>query len=221
MNLHAVLSLVRAEIFLQRRAALAYTAASAVAGLLACMPNPAVRSLGVSLVMCVLIGQCFHLPIVSVLQDAVRGSRAFTLSLPVTPCEYAAGKIAACALLFLAPAVSAAVAVLAVPGPDRLFSLPMVLLALLGGLIFFVQSLGIALVSESMGVSMTFLVGQLFILGNGIPRFGSRIPGALQFWGQLHDGGPLRVAAFAVFAVELAATVAVVLFLMSRKRRFV
>lgn len=225
MSPRTVFLLARSDLALHRRAVLAYTTASVVGGVLACLPDAILRSLGISLVLCVLIGQCFHLPIVTVFQDAVRGTRAFALALPITPAEYAAAKLASGGLLFLLPAAAAAsawsVARLVGPPTPALFPLPMVLLGLVGCLIFFVQNLGVAMVSESMGLSMSLLMAQIFILGNGIPLFGPRLPGWFRLWGELHDGGPLRILAFAIFAFELAASVAVTVLLMSRKRRFV
>jgi hypothetical protein len=221
MRFESTLRLARAELSLGRAAALAYAGAAALGAGLVATGDPAIRSFGVSLIMGVLIGQCFHLPIVSVFQDIARGTRAFTLSLPVTPAEYAAGKLLANGLLFLVPAGAAAVAVLATPEEQRLFSAPLVLLMLLGWLIFFFQNLGIALVTESMGATIVALLAEIFVVGNGSMIVAPRVPGALRFWGQMESGGPVRNLAFVVLALELVAVVALILFLMGRKRRFV
>jgi hypothetical protein len=217
----SVLRLVRAELSLGRTAAIAYAAAAALGAALVATRDHTLQSLGCSLIMGVLIGQCFHLPIVTVFQDIARGTRAFTLSLPVTPAEYAAGKLAANELLFLAPAGAAALAVLATPAEQRLFAAPLVLLMLLGGLIFFFQNLGIALVTESMGATIVALLVELFVFGNGMMIVAPRVPILRHLWARLEAGGPVRAAAFAVLALELAAVVALTLWLMNRKRRFV
>lgn len=210
-----------AELSLGRTAAIAYAAVAALGAAFVATHDQTLRSLGTTLIMSVLIGQCFHLPIVSVFHDIVRGTRAFTLSLPVTPSEYAASKLLANGLLFLAPAGAATVAVLVTPEEQRLFTTPLVLLMLLGWLIFFFQNLGIALVTESLGVTIVMLLTELFVVGNGMMIAAPRIPGMLRFWGQLEGGGPVRDAAFVLMAIELVGVVALILFLMSRKRRFV
>lgn len=221
MRARPVLRLVRAELSLGRTAAIVY-ASLAVAGVaLVAMPVDAVRSTGVSLVMAVLIGQCFHLPIVTVFHDITRGTRAFTLSLPITPAEYAASKLLANAMLFLVPAGAAAATVLLLPGEQRVFSLPFVLLMLLGWLVFFVQNLGLAMLTESTGVTIAALLAELFVVGNGGMNLAPRVPGLLRVWGQLEGGGPIRTFAFALLSAELAGVVALVLLLMNRKKRFV
>ncbi|MBK7366938.1 MAG: ABC transporter ATP-binding protein [Candidatus Eisenbacteria bacterium] len=201
--------------------AIVYALAALVGAALVATRDEDVRSLGVSLIMGTLIGQCFHLPIVGVFHDITRGTRAFTLSLPVTPAEYAAGKLLANGLLFLIPAGAATLAVLATPADQRLFATPLVLLMLLGWLIFFFQNLGIALVTESMGITIVALLGELFVVGNGSMVLAPRIPGMLRVWGQLEGGGPIRDFAFVLMAFELAGVIALILFLMNRKRRFV
>lgn len=221
MRASSIVRLVRAELSLGRTAALVYALGALGGVALVAVPVPPVRSLGVSLVMGVLIGQCFHLPIVTVFHDIDRGTRLFTLSLPVTPAEYAAAKLAAGALLFLVPATAATGAVLLVPADERLFAAPLVLLMLLGWLVFFVQNLGVALVTESMGATIVVLLAELFVVGNGTMTVAPHLPGALRLWGQLETGGPARAWAFALLTAELAGLAALILFLMGRKRRFV
>lgn len=216
-----VLRLLRAELSLGRTAAVVY-ALAALAGVgLVAAPVAATRGLGASLVMAVLIGQCFHLPIVTVFQDIARGTRLFWLALPVTPAEYAAAKLAANALLFLVPAGAAAAAAMCIPVADRVFPVPLVLLMLLGWLVFFVQNLGIAMVTESQGATIVVLLAEVFLVGNGALNVAPRLPGALRLWGRLEAGGATRNWAFALLALELALLVALILFLMGRKRRFV
>ena len=179
------------------------------------------RDLGLSLILCVMIGQCFHLPMVTVFKDITQGTRAFTLSLPITPAEYAAGKLLANGLLFLAPAAALMVAVCVTPPDHRLFAAPLVLLMLLGWLIFFMQNLGVAMVTESTGAMIVTLLAEMFVVGNGSMMVAPRIPGARHLWARLEAGGPVRDMAFGVLGLELFAIVALILFLMSRKRRFV
>ncbi len=221
MRADSVLRLARADLSLGRGPALAYATAALVGVALTRVPDPAVRGLGVSLLLGTLIGQCFHLPIVFVFQDALRGTRAFTLSLPVTPAEYAAGKLLASATLFLVPAGAAALAMALTPAPDRLFSVPLVLLMLQGWLIFFVQNLGLAMITESMGVTIAVLLAEIFLVGNGGMVIAPRLPGMLRAWGQLEAGGPIRTFAFLLFAAQLVLLVPTIFFFMNRKRSFV
>jgi hypothetical protein len=220
MNPPSVIRLAGVDLSLQRGPATGYGVAAILGAALAAMPDPGVKSLGVSLVLCVLIAQCFHLPIVTVFQDITRGTRVFTLSLPVTPAEYAAGKLLANVLLFLIPAGAVLVAVLATPASERLFPPGLVLLLLLGGLIFFLQNLGIALVTESMGAGIVSLLAGLFIVGNGLPLVARHSSLCLKIWGGLHAGGPVLVAGFAVLGTELAGTVLLIVLLMGRKRQY-
>jgi len=206
MNLRSTLRLARADLSLGRTAALVYAALAAVGAIVNGVPDPTARSLGLSLVLCVLIGQCFHLPIVSVFHDLARGTRAFTLSLPVTPAEYAAGKLLATALLFLVPAAGIVLAMLARPASEQLLPPPMLALVLLGWLVFFVQNLGLAMLTESMGATIAVLLTEIFVIGNGIALVAPRSPWCLRFWGELEGGGPVRVLAFGVLAIDLVAS---------------
>lgn len=221
MPASAVLRLARAELSLGRTAAIAYAAAAAVGAALAAAPDAGLRSLGVTLIMGTFIGECFHLPMSSVFQDIARGTRAFTLALPVTPGEYAAGKLLANGLLFLAPSAAAAVAVLATPADQRLFQAPVVAFAVLGWLVFFFQNLGIALVTESMGATIVVLLAELFVVGNGAMIWAPRVPGLLGVWAQLETGGPAWRLVMGLLGLELVGVVALVMFLMNRKQRLV
>lgn len=220
MRLNSIARLVRADLSIGRQAAFAYAAVAMLGAVGVAMRDDTLRSLGASLIIAVLIGQCFHLPIVTVLHDITQGTRAFRLSLPVTPGEYAAAKLAANALLFLVPAGAAALAALLTPEAQRLFPPGLVLLILLGWLIFFMQNLGIALVTESMGATIVTLLAEVFVVGNGIAMAAPRLPGLIRFWGALETGGPVRGVAFLVLGLELAGVVALILTLMERKRRF-
>lgn len=221
MRSSSVLTLVRAELSLGRTAAMCYAALAAIGAALVATHDSTLASLGATLVVAVLIGQCFHLPMVTVFNDITGGTRAFAMSLPITPGEYAAGKLLANGLLFLIPSGAATLAALVTPADQRLFAAPLVLLMLLGWLIFFFQNLGIALVTESMGATIVALLAELFVVGNGMMIVAPRFPGMLRFWGQLEGGGPIRDAAFVLMLVQLAGVVALILFLMNRKRRFV
>lgn len=220
MRPDAILRLTRADLSLGRLPALAYSGGALAGALLAAGGTPTLRSLGLTLILNVLIGLCFHLPIVFVFQDITGGTRAFRLTLPVTPAEYAAAKLAAGALLFLVPAAAAALAVVLTPEAQRLFPPGLVLLMLLGWLIFFVQNLGLALLTESSGVTIAALLAEVFVVGNGALILAPRVPGLLRLWGGLEAGGPVRHLAFALLALELAGVVTLILFLMNRKRRF-
>ena len=221
MPASSVLRLALADISLSRTAAIAYTAGATIGAVLVTQADPTVKSLGLSLILCVMVGQCFHLPMVTVFKDITQGTRAFTLSLPITPAEYAAGKLLANGLLFLAPAAALMVAVCVMPPDHRLFAAPLVLLMLLGWLIFFMQNLGVAMVTESTGAMIVTLLAEMFVVGNGSMMVAPRIPGARHLWARLEAGGPVRDMAFGVLGLELVAIVALILFLMSRKRRFV
>lgn len=221
MRLSAIARLAHADLALGRWAALTYAAGAVAGALLTAVAGNPWRSLGLTLIVNVLIGLCFHLPIAFVFKDITGGTRAFRLTLPVTPSEYAAAKLLAGGLLFLIPAAAAALAVALIPESQRLFSPGLVLLMLLGWLIFFIQNLGVALLTESSGIMITLLLAQVFVIGNGTMMLAPRLPGALRLWGQLESGGPARNAAFGLFTLELIGLVTLILFLMNRKRRFV
>ena len=221
MRADSTLRLALADISLSRAGAIAYTAGALIGTVMVTQGDPTVRSLGLSLILCVMIGQCFHLPMVTVFKDITQGTRAFTLSLPITPAEYAAAKLLANGLLFLAPAAALMVAVWATPPDHRLFAAPLVLLMLLGWLIFFVQNLGVAMVTESTGAMIVTLLAEMFVVGNGAMMVAPHVPGAMRLWARLEAGGTLRTMAFGLMGLELVAMVALILFLMSRKRRFV
>lgn len=220
MSHASVVRLAGLDLSLHRKPAILYALAATAGAALCTVPGPVCRSTGLSLVMCILIAQCFHFPISTVLNDITRGTRAFTLSLPVTPGEYAAGKLLANITLFLVPATAIAAAVLVTPAEDRIFPVPVVLLMLLGCLIFFVQNLGVAMVTESVGVGMACLVTSMFVMGNIVPALARGSSALLTIWSSLHAGGTVVAYGFGLFLVELAGSIAVILLFMRRKRSY-
>jgi hypothetical protein len=221
MRPEAVGRLALADLSLGRTwAGLSSVAAATGAGLVV-LADRSLTGFGLSLVLCVLIGQCFQLPVVSVVQELTQGTRAYILAQPVTPAEYAASKLLSGGLLFLAPAVALVVALAALPAEHRLLPIPLVVLVLLAWLVLLLQTLGLALVTGSMGVTIGALVTQLFIIGNGSASFAAHSPSALRLWGQLETGGPTRLVAFALFGAELLLTVGATLLVMSRKERYI
>lgn len=221
MPASTIFRLARAELSLGRTAAIGYTAAATAGAALAAAPDSGLRSLGVSLIMGTFIAACFHLPMGAVFEDIARGTRAFTLALPVTPAEYAAGKLLANGLLFLAPSAAAAVAVLATPADQRVFQAPLVAFAALGWLVFFVQNLGLAMVTESAGITIAVLIAELFMVGNGAMILAPRVPGLLGVWAQLETGGRAWHLLMGLLGLELAGVIALTLALMNRKQRLV
>ncbi|MEZ4650068.1 MAG: hypothetical protein R3E97_15020 [Candidatus Eisenbacteria bacterium] len=157
--------MARAELELLRRILPVYAALVTFGAVLTAVGDGPVVGMGASLLLAAGIGICFHLPILAV-QDAIGRTRAFAMSLPVLPMEYAAGKLVATIIACLVPACAAAATY--VTSPSVRGMLPPEILVLVGFAWFtvVVQSLGIALISESMGVTMTILGIEMFVLTN-------------------------------------------------------
>ena len=165
MRISRVWFMARAEIQLLRRVLPVYAALVTTGTVLATVGEGPIVGMGLSLLLATSIGICFHIPILAV-QDAIGRTRAFTMSLPVLPSEYAAGKLAATVVACLVPACAAAITYATSPHVREIIPMEMTVLVGLLWLTVVVQSLGTALISESMGMTMTVLGVEMFILTN-------------------------------------------------------
>ena len=98
---------------------------------------------------------------------------------------------------------------------------PVVVLAILGWLVFFFQNIGIALVTESMGITIVVLLAELFVVGNGAMIWAPRVPGMLGIWAQIETGGRAWHLAIGLMSLELAGVIVLTMVLMNRKQRLV
>lgn len=233
-SLAPVVRLVRKDLSLMRRPLLAYTAAAGVAVALAA--GPATRGLGITLALNVLIGLSFHVTIDPVLGERQRRTLPFVLSLPVSPRDVAAAKLAAAYLMFLAPGTLAAAALVFLSPVDVFAAmatdgrtLASHLAGWLGyfGLVLgawaalFSVVLAAAIVSESVGVTVAVISGLMFVIGNGASLLVRRAGLVVRYVRDLAAGGPSVPATLAVEAAVVCLVVLAVLWLQGRKTSFV
>ena len=200
----AVFTLIRKDWTLHRLAIGVYSAAAAMGALLAASPDRTIRSLGVTLVLNVMIGQFFHFPMGAILGERERRTLAF----------------GACLMLFMVPlgAVAACVALTPAVPVTVLHLLPA---ALLGWLLLFAAVSATTLVSESLGVTMAVLLGLMFVLGNGVALIAPRIP-ALGRWVEvLSRGGSALSVTLGAEALAVAGVLALAVWLQGRKQSYV
>lgn len=204
MNLQSIALLVRKDLYLRRRALGVYAAASVVGLAVLALADPSWRWLGTTLLLNVLIGMTFHLPIVTILGERENRTLSFVLSLPVAPMDFAIAKYAASIAMFLVPCAVIAVGV----GPKAWQqSGVVVLLALLA---IFVVVIGVTIVSESM--SWTFAaIGAAMVGANAVMH--SALPAALRE----ASGAALIAVELGVMGVAILAT----LLAQGRKTSFV
>ena len=232
----AIFRLVAKDVALMRAPLAAYTAAAAVAVVLALAGTPQTRATGVTLALNVLIGVSFHVVLGPVLGERERKTLPFVMSLPVTPREVSAGKMLSAFVLFVVPGVVAATALVAL-SPVDVFSTTAhssrsVLSHVLGwtayfGVVlgawaaFFSVVLAAAIVTESIGWTIAVLTGTIFVGGNLAIQVGPTIGVVGRYFRDLARGGPALGWTLAVEGVAISAVVAATLVAQGRKSSFV
>jgi len=236
MNARIVVRLVRKDCWLMRWPLTAYILA-ALAGLALTVTGvPVARSAGITLACNVLIGVSFHVMLGPVLGERERKTLAFLMSLPVTPGQAAAAKLASAFTLFLIPATIAATALvwlspIDIPAAMAASHRPLWshLLGTLGyyavvlgaWMLFFSIVLGAAIVSESVGWTIAALTGLLFVFGNFVLQVLPRMRGVGRYLRALGRGQAALPLTIACEAAGIAAVVTIILWLQRRKTSFV
>jgi ABC-type Na+ efflux pump permease subunit len=235
MKFSTVWHLAAKDLHLMRRSLVLYGAAGLAAIVLASLDDRSARSLGITLAINVFIAACFHLVLGNVLQERERKTLAFTLSLPVSPREATAGKLLSSLLLYLGSGLPAAFALVFLSPVDvfaaaahdgrglvshALGWLAYFALVLGGFLVFFAGALAVAIVSESLGWTIGILSAAIFVGGNGLLLFGSRLPPLAAYVRDLRHGGPALPATLGIEALAILATLALTFFLQDRKTSF-
>lgn len=217
MRRSIVVRLTRAEVALTRTPFLAYSSVALLATILLLAGQDPIKGMGASLLMCAAIGLCFHLPILAV-QDAVRGTRALTLTMPVLPAEYAAAKLSAALLHCSGPLVAAAILYQGSSWVREFVRGEILLAVAVMWLAAVVQSVGVALLSGSMGLTMSILGVEMFLLGNG----GALLPVELRsrVWLWFSDASGSLLAVCGPMAL-VASLILLTLFGFARRRSYV
>lgn len=236
MSPRVVLRLVRKDCSLMRWPLVAYTAA-ALAGLaFAAWGGHVGRSAGITLALNVLIAVSFHVMLGPVLGERERKTLAFVMSLPATPIDVALAKLISAFSLFLIPATIAATTLVwlspidiasAMAASHR--SLGSHVAGILGyygivlgaWLILFAVVLGAAIVSESIGWTISVLSGLLFVVGNFALQVLPNLHGTGRYLRALGRGEAALPVTLVCEAAAIAAIVAATLILQRRKTSFV
>jgi hypothetical protein len=235
MSARVVSRLIAKDCSLMRVPLAAYTAA-ALGGLIVTVAfGTAGRSAGITLTLNVLIGVTFHVLLGPVLGERERKTLAFVMSLPVTPRDYAVGKLLSSFVLFLVPAVIAATTLVALSPIDVLASMAASdrsVISHLGGwicyyalvlgawMLFFSVVLAAAIVSESIGWTIAVLTGLIFVFGNVVLQMLPSIGWIGRYLKDLARGGPAVPVTLVAEALGLTAVVTLVLTLQGRKTNF-
>lgn len=218
MSASIVSRLIMKDLFLLRPMMIGALAIGAVGiALMAVGETPFVGWL-VLFIALVLLG--IFTTVVGVITERKDRVHLFVLTLPTSPAQYTAAKLAANAIAFLVPwsiLLAAALTLVAVTDiPDRL--MPFLVMLLLYAVCYYAAYLGVSLVTDSV-IASTLVI----IAGNTAPVF--LIPAFIRMTGLVADPvpqGPLWTAdVLAVLGCELAfsaATVGLALFLRSRQR---
>jgi hypothetical protein len=235
MNPRIVACLVRKDLWLMRWPIAAYIAAGFVAIVLTAAGGHA-RAAGLTLAMNVLIGSSFHAMLGPVLGERERRTLAFTMTLPVTPQDVAAGKVLAAFVIFLAPAVLATTTFVWL-SPVDVFALTRQsahpLHAIVAGWIayyayviggwcaLYVIVLATAVVTESVGWTIGTLGAMIFIVGNFLMQVAPNLVWTARYVRALRSGSGAVAATIAVEAAFIAVVMAVMMVAQSRKTSFV
>jgi len=235
MNARTIARLARKDLALLRGPFLLYVALGLLAVGLAGIDDRAARSLGLTLAANVLIATCFHLVLSNVLGERQNRTLAFTLSLPVSPREIVAAKLASSVVMYLACGLLATTAMVHLAPVDvfaamasdgrgllsHLAGWSAYFGLVLGGfLALFSLVLATAIVSESHGWTMASAVGLIFVVGNGLFLFGPKLAVVARYARELRRGGPALFWTLAVETLVIAAILGLTFRLYERKKSF-
>ena len=236
MNTRVIGRLVAKDCSLMRVPIALYTAAAFSGLMLAARGGTACRGAGITLALNVLIGVSFHVMLVPVLGERERKTLAFVMSLPVTPRDAAVAKMLGSFVLFLIPASVAATALVFL-SPVDVFSAMAAsdrsVLSHLAGwagyygvvlgawLAFFSVVLAAAIVSESVGWTISVLSVLIFVFGNFVLQVAPTLGWVGRYVRDLARGGTALPVTLAVETAAVALVVAVMLRLQGRKTSFV
>lgn len=235
MNPRTVFRLSAKDLYLLRLPLALYTLCGIAAVVLANLGDRSARALGVTLAVNIFIAACFHLVLGNVLSERQNRTLAFTMSLPVSPREVTAGKLLSCIGMYLLCGVFAAVAlvalspvdVAAVAAHDGRSFLSHALgwaayfgLTLGGFLVLFAVVLATAIVSESLGWTIAVSTALIFVVGNSLILFGSRIQMLTAYVRELARGGPALGWTLALETCLVVAILSCTFYLQDRKQSF-
>jgi hypothetical protein len=236
MNTRVVWRLVAKDCSLMRTPITLYTAAAILGVILAAAGGPIGKSAGITLAINVLVGVSFHVMLVPVLGERERKTLAFVMSLPVTPRDAAVAKLVSSFALFLVPATVAATALVFLSPVDvfnAMATSDRSVLSHLAGwagyygvvlgawLAFFSVVLAAAIVSESVGWTISVLSVLIFVFGNFVLQVAPTLGWVGRYVRDLAHGGPVLPVTLLVEAAAVALVVAVMLMLQGRKTSFV
>lgn len=161
MNFNSIQILFLKDLFLSRRQMFAYLLTGLIASVVAALTNPTLAFVGFIGMVTVAIASGMHLIGMLLLAESTDQTRIFVMSLPVSLLEYSIGKIAVVLTTFLIPwsgmFACSAVLTFVVPGSSHgsIIVLPVIFLFLLAA---FTVQLVVAVVSESVGLTITVMV---------------------------------------------------------------
>lgn len=223
MNYPMVKRLILKDWYFMRWAILAYSAAGLLALGLTAMGTDASSYAGSILLITVMIAIGFHLVMVTVVQERSEQTLPFIMSLPISPMEYTAAKIAANLAIFLLPWVTLTVGTLLLLGTEGARSgalIPFSLIILTELLAAYVLVLTVAIVTESQGWTIGVVVlTNLFF--QGFLYWVSHLPSIAQ--GMKGRGAVWNQTAVTLLAVEVIVTFLLLVFafvLQARKKVF-
>jgi hypothetical protein len=195
-----------------------------VAGILTAVPEQVCSSIGYSITTCLLVALTIYLPVTIVIRERLAKTLPFTMSLPISPIEYAASKIVANLLLYLMPWTIAGVNFALI---YRMGSWSVIQplagymdLFLVLSLVEFMLVVGFTIVFESIGWTVFLTVLLMLVLTNTGIQVVPRIPAARHFVVAMGRPGPEHNWTLGAEFAAIVLIVAVTFLVQARKRDF-
>jgi len=223
MNTHMIRILMRKDLHLVAAPALAYSAGGALALGLMAMPGQGFYYAGVVLLITSLMALGFHPAIATAVGERKGQTLAFVMSLPITPADYTAAKLAVNLLVFFVPwtvLLLACIALIhALPWiPDGLIPLAVILFGVIGASAVVILCVGVA--SESVPLTILVQVGTNLVFQGVIfaasnhPVIKAGMAGDTILWGP-------TPAYYGVYAAIALVALASAVWLQTRKTTFI
>lgn len=221
MNRSVVLKLIAKDLYLYRWLIIGTVVAGLASLFLSGIDGPIGQIGEILLITCLVVLGVF-LAIYGLLTERSSRSLLFVLSLPISPMQYAASKVAACLIAFLVPWLIITAALVSAPlvfEASSAGSLPFVLVMMLLFLANFCILIAIALTTGSevwavVGIIATNTSIPVF-LGTVLPAMTGDISGPVAVW------SPVTLITLAVLAAVIVISLGLTFHIQSRRRDFV
>ncbi len=222
MSARTISQLVLKDWHLHRIAVLLTVGGSALAVVMAVVPESRLLNLSASLAVAVLISVIFYLPLSSVLAERDSKTLTFLMGLPVSPSEYVASKILGNLSIFLLPWLTVVAGVAFAPegGANEALATGFVPVVLVGIVLGFSVVMAFALITESGGWTVALIVSLLFVTTNVLTELVPDTPAVQEAIQSIAAKGPAFHVALGIEALLIVSLLTATFVVQSRKRDF-